>query len=313
LLECEFDLAYTPLMELDCGDGRLTVCTLDLEDHVATDPAARRIAQRIVDDALHRALSPRARKIVYVGGPAGAAWLDKIGVSYERSDTEGSTVLTAGAELLLIGPDASIDVAALTAYLERGGKAFFLPRSQADAALGAVLKPAAGGFAGSLSVPTWPEASGLSASDLRWRTDLETAPWLVSGGAEIGADGLIGRRVIGKGIAVFCQIDPDRFTADEKTYFRYTRWRSTRAVAQLLANLGASFPADRRFFDPVGNGGPPDPKADQPGPQATGPNIGRPRMDVRPKREGTSLPGSYCPDYRPDFPMGDNPYRYYRW
>ncbi len=40
LLECEFDLAYTPLMELDYGKGRLLVCTLDLEDHVALDPAA---------------------------------------------------------------------------------------------------------------------------------------------------------------------------------------------------------------------------------------------------------------------------------
>src|SRR5208337_3188381 len=53
LLECEFDLAYTPLMEMDCGQGRLTVCTLDLEDHLAQDPAARRMAGRILDYALH--------------------------------------------------------------------------------------------------------------------------------------------------------------------------------------------------------------------------------------------------------------------
>ena len=52
-------------------------------------------------------------------------------------------------------------------------------------------------------------------------------------------------------MAVFCQVDPDRFHADEKTYFRYTRWRSTRAVAQILANLGASFPADSRIFHPL--------------------------------------------------------------
>jgi beta-galactosidase len=99
----------------------------------------------------------------------------------------------------------------------------------------------------------------------------------VSAGADIGADGLIGRKVIGKGVAVFCQVDPDRFQADKKTYFRYTRWRSTRAVAQLLANLGASFLVDRQVFHP-----------------------------------GGSL-GYYHPDYRTDFPMGDNPYRYYRW
>jgi hypothetical protein len=52
-------------------------------------------------------------------------------------------------------------------------------------------------------------------------------------------------------MAVFCQVDPDGFHADEKTYFRYTRWRSTRAVAQLLANLGASFAADSRIFHPL--------------------------------------------------------------
>jgi hypothetical protein len=256
-------------------------------------------------------------------------------------------------------------------------------------------------------------------------------------------------------------VDPDRFHADEKTYFRYTRWRSTRAVAQLLANLGASFAADRRIFHPVdpmvidldgewqmkvtlrlapaqseaaaypdpvtwaakqlvgvdapgngwtpvtlprmipffkdndgeavfrkeiivpesaagkdlilslgalddfddtfvngvvvghtetksgssrlaprnyvvpgglvkagrnviavrlfdrfgeggfvGNEGPPDPRADRPGPQATGVSTGGPWMYLRPKPEWAD---SYCPDYRADFPMGDNPYRYYRW
>ena len=167
-------------------------------------------------------------------------------MSYQRS-----AALDAGAGLLLIGPDANIATAALDAYLEEGGKAFFLPRSQADGGLGATLKPAAADFAGSLSVPEWPEARGLSASDLRWRTHLDNAPWVVSAGADIGADGLIGRKVIGKGVAVFCQVDPDRFQADEKTYFRYTRWRSTRAVAQLLANLGASFLVDSRIFHPL--------------------------------------------------------------
>jgi hypothetical protein len=73
----------------------------------------------------------------------------------------------------------------------------------------------------------------------------------LTAGADIGAAGLIGRKTVGKGVAVFCQIDPDCFHADEKTYFRYTRWRATRAVAQLLANLGASFPVDRRIFHPM--------------------------------------------------------------
>ena len=90
LLECEFDLAYLPLMELNYGKGRLIVCTLDLEDHVALDPAARLMAGRVMDWALHAPLAPRVNKVVYVGGTAGAAWLDKIGVSFQRADMPDS-------------------------------------------------------------------------------------------------------------------------------------------------------------------------------------------------------------------------------
>jgi beta-galactosidase len=309
LLECEFDLAYTPLMELDYGQGRVIVCTLDLEDHVAQDPAARRMAGQLIDYALHAPLSPQASKVVYLGSTAGAAWLDKIGVSYQPS-----TTLDTSAALLLIGPDANLDTTALTAYLEKGGKVFFLPCAQADGWLGAALKPPAAGFAGSLSVPQWPEARGLSASDLRWRCYLDTPPWLLSAGVEIGADGLIGRKAVGKGVAIFCQVDPDRFHADEKTYFRYTRWRATRAVAQLLANSGAGFAVDSRIFHPVRFAGKlgwsMGPNGDRSGPQATGPRVG---ISPTPEPESPQPPGYYYPDYRTDFPMGDNPYRYYRW
>ena len=69
---------------------------------------------------------PRVNKVVYLGSAPGAAWLDKIGVSYQQVD-----VLSEGVGLLLIGPDAKIDSAALRAYAEQGGKILFLPYSQA--------------------------------------------------------------------------------------------------------------------------------------------------------------------------------------
>jgi len=312
LLECEFDLAYTPLMELDYGRGRLMVCTLDLEDHLLEDPAARGVAGRVVDYALHSPLMPRLSNVVYFGGASGAAWLDKIGVSYLPSAT-----LNTRAELLLVGPDAVCDNNALTAYLEKGGKAFFLPRSEAQGCLGATLQPAPAGFAGSQSAPEWPEARGLSASDLRWRSYLDAAPWVLSAGAEIGADGLIGRKTVGRGVAIFCQIDPEAFHADDKTYFRYTRWRATHAVAQVLANLGASFGADGQVFHPLNAGTAQlgslvGPNGDRSGPQATGPRSDAEESNDS-KLKGPQALGYYHPDYRTDFQMGDNPYRYYRW
>ena len=313
LLECEFDLAYTPLMELDYGQGRIIVCTLDLEDHVTLDPASRLVAGKVVDYALHAPLSPRAGKVVYLGSAAGAAWLDKIGVGYERSET-----LYTDAGLVLIGPEAKVDLGALDGYLAQGGKAFFLPRAQADGWFGTTLKPAAANFAGSLSVPDWPEAKGLSTSDLRWRCFLGKPPLILSGGVEIGADGLLGRKVVGKGVAIFCQVDPDCFGADEKTYFRYTRWRASRAVAQLLANLGASFTADSRIFQPRKTVLNPDriwigPNGDRAGHDCDPPIPSR-LLNLPPTAmpEGAEV-GYYHPDYRTDFNMGDNPYRFYRW
>lgn len=313
LLECEFDLAYTPLMELNYGQGRLTICTLDLEDHAVLDPAARRMVGKILNYALHAPLTPRVSKVAYLGGSAGAAWLDKIGVSYQRSGG-----LDADVGLALIGPGAKVGTAALDGYLMQGGKVFFLPRAQADGWLGATFQPAAANFAGSLSVPDWPEAKGLSASDLRWRCTLDKPPYILSDGAEIGADGLLGRKTMGKGVAIFCQVDPDAFDADEKTYFRYTRWRATRAVAQLLANLGGSFAVDNCFFQPRKPLVNPDrmwvgPDGDRSGRQCE-PVIPSRLLDLPP----TAMPehaklGYYYPDYRTDFPLGDNPYRYYRW
>src|SRR6185437_923983 len=193
LLECEFDLAYSPLMELDYGRGRVMLCTLDVEDHISVDPAAQRIADQILDYAAHAPLSPRAAKVLYIGGLEGASWLDRIGVTYQKSAT-----LDPDVSLAFIGPDAGIDAQSLNAYLEKGGKAFLLPTSKATGWLGAKLKPADAQFAGSLSAPDWPEARGLSASDLRWRSHLDTPPWILSDGAEIGAEGLLGRKTVGK-------------------------------------------------------------------------------------------------------------------
>jgi beta-galactosidase len=60
ILEAEFDLAYTPLMELDYGNGRLIWCALDLEEHTALDPAAHRVARQLMQYAATSRLSPKA-------------------------------------------------------------------------------------------------------------------------------------------------------------------------------------------------------------------------------------------------------------
>jgi beta-galactosidase len=96
---------------------------------------------------------------------------------------------------------------------------------------------------------------------------------------QIGADGLLARMALGKGVALFCQCDPERLQADTKTYLRFTRWRQTHTLCLLLSNMGASFRQDALIFHPT--------------------SISQ------------ETPGFYHPDYRTDFELGDNPYRYH--
>ncbi|HEX8835189.1 MAG TPA: hypothetical protein VF719_13355, partial [Abditibacteriaceae bacterium] len=242
LLEAEFDLQYSPLMELDYGKGKIVWSQLDLEDHAALDPAANRIARQVVNFATTSPLAPRT-EVSYIGGAAGSTLLNSLGVQFKSA-----TALPASG-LVIVGTDATISDAQLETFARNGGRVLFLPRRSAAGAAGLQLAEKKD-FAGSLQSPDWAEARGLSASDLRWRN--ASSAWVASAGEgwQIGADGLLARRVVGNGVMVASQIDPTLLPADEKTYFRFTRWRQTRALSQVLANLGASFSSDENIFSP---------------------------------------------------------------
>lgn len=277
ILECEFDSAYSPLMELDYGHGRLMLCLLDLEGRTATEPCADQLARSLLRYAQTAPLRPRASSVVVLGTAPG--WFDLLGVQAAKARS-----LPDRADLVLIAADTTVDEKALTTYIERGGRAVFLPRRSARAPLGLALEKRLS--AGSLDVPKWEIAAGLSPSDLRWRT--ETTAWLVQSGAEISAGGQLALKQIGKGLAAWLQLDPDQFDADQQTYFRFTRWRQTRAVAQVLANFGVTLRADASVF------------AFRPQDAAHAPT-------------GSTAPSFYHPDYRADFLLGDDPFRYKRW
>ncbi len=243
ILESEFDLQYSPLLELDFGRGRVTLCTLDLEDQGPADPAAERLARNLLGYVATAPLAPRAAKTIYLGGDAGAEFLEDTGLAFTRASG-----FDPGTDLAVIAPDAKVSTNGLNAFIQRGGRALVLaaPGETSDHFGATVTKKS--DFAGSLTPPTFPEGRGLTASDLRFKADADAS--VLTGGVEIHSDGLLGVRRAGQGVAVFCQLDPAALGADSKEYFRFTRWRQTRAICQLLANLGASFEADARIFQP---------------------------------------------------------------
>jgi beta-galactosidase len=250
LFECDFDLAYSPLMELDFGNGRAIVCSFDFEDHL-DDPAAAELLQRIVTYGAQAPLAPRTLKAVYLGGEVGGNLLKSLGLQFDNSDA-----LPTEASLVVIGEGAAVEPADLERAAAAGSQILVLADPEATAAgaghFGAVVAsaPDFAGFRGDL--PRWPELRGLSLSDLHFRSEI---PWPViqaSPGLEIAADGLFARHSFGKGVILYTQMAPNLVDAEKLTWLRFTRWRQTRALSQVLANLGASFQGDAAFFAPKG-------------------------------------------------------------
>ncbi len=331
ILQSEFDLAYSPLMELDYGQGRLILSTLDLEDHFAQDPAANQLARQLINYAATAPLAPRNSPVVLVGDEGDSVRLEALGVNYKRAASLDK--LSSSAELQIIGAGAKISETELQNYLQAGGKALFLPpypaKNPANPANPAtlsnspllkktssnspLLKGGWGGsslgikiqwqdnFPGSLKIPTWPETRGLGIADLHSRTDFSS--WVINSGGEIGAKGLLSRSPLGKGVAIATTLNPDSLfdpedlPDQEKNYLRFTRWRQTRAIAQILANLGATFTSDELIW------------------QSSHDKFwGKLWQQLQEKLLGQPPdPGFYHPDYWSEFNYGDDPYRYYRW
>jgi len=235
LLVGEFALAYSPLMELDLGAGRLIWSQLDLEDQAPVDPAADRLARNLFEYAAAAPLNPTLPTVA-VGGAA--ELLASVGIQAKTTDK------LPASGLVIVGSKWTDD-AALRDFLTRGGKALILPRT--TGLLGVQIAPRA--IATAPAPAAWPETRGLGIADLRTRSE-RTVPVITEGaeGVEIAADGLLARVKIGEGVAIFCQADPAALTADQTTFERRTRWRWTHTLAQIAANLGASLDQDASVF-----------------------------------------------------------------
>jgi len=237
LLEGEFDLAYSPLMELRHGHGLLVYSGLDLENRQANEPMAVELGRRIINYAATTPL-PAIRPVFLLGDKATFGMWQLLG--------QPVTTVPASAGLLIVAADANPPSDALRRFMRGGGNVFFLPRAAGDLPLG--MKAETRKFNRG-EVPLWPELRGISVAELRVRSEV-AFPLITRApeGVEISAGGAFARVREGAGTAIFCQLDAKVLDAEKLTYFRYSEWRLTRASSQVMANLGASFAGDATFF-----------------------------------------------------------------
>jgi beta-galactosidase len=269
VLVAEFDLDYSPLLVWQHGRGSVYYSTLGLTGRVGVDPAATRLARKLVETASvdtlanepfrfvgdskrcemysnDRAHGRRSSSAVrYVGDGRGRALLDHLGVATDPK-----------SNLVVVGSGDIPEQDELDRMAKQGATVLFLPRTAEElAAFG--LKTTKADLVRT-TVPDHRLFQGIGQNLMRWRDTLHVTTFAQDGqpdGANsigepvpaiVGGDGLFLIRRIGDGQQVFVQLDPfaldDRYPDDapEHEAIILSTVRLRQFWAQLLTNAGAS-------------------------------------------------------------------------
>ncbi|MDD4922051.1 MAG: hypothetical protein PHS30_06180 [Bacteroidales bacterium] len=242
ILQTEFDMAYSPLLEWTYGKGKITFCSLDLTGRVGEDPAATSLAVNLLSASTP--VDVASRKVYYSGGLQGLRLLNDLGVLTEKE----MTGLNPKNSILVIGQGKqSLKVDKINQFAKKGGIVFHLPQT-ADflSAEGFQMK-----LKNITKVSTGENSKlfrGVGPSLLRWRDILNVTAFAEAGqptGSSVFCDGLILERTIGKGKNIYLQVDPGMLagrypdSAEKTEAVQLSVIRLQQLTAQLLTNIGA--------------------------------------------------------------------------
>jgi hypothetical protein len=137
ILDGGYALQYSPLLEYREGLGLILFCQMDVTGRTENDPAAETLANNILKYSEAWRPEPR-RTAVYVGDPAGKAWLEACGI--ESAPFKGDSL--ADNQVLVVGPGGGQELAAKAAdtgsWAKNGGRilALGLDQDEANSLLG---------------------------------------------------------------------------------------------------------------------------------------------------------------------------------
>ncbi|NOZ19756.1 MAG: hypothetical protein GXP25_01570 [Planctomycetes bacterium] len=271
IIEAEFDLQYSPLLEWRHGKGTVVFCQLDLTGRVGAEPPADRMGRNLIRYLDRTELPAQDREIVYAGNDEDWQLVQSLGFAATRAQPKALASAIKPESVVAIGRDGLGAVKdalpALRNFARRGGTVLVLPQSAE--ALGGDLLPWPVGVRRrnlartEIDADTCPEVfRGIGPQHLTWRATIPCCG-IYEGGLPEGAwhssNGLFVRVPEGQGQWVFCQLDWRNFE-DRKTknHFR-TRWRVRQVYGRILTNLStrtADAVADRltkpcRFAKPA--------------------------------------------------------------
>jgi beta-galactosidase len=217
IIDGEFDMRYSPLIEWRCGKGRILFNQLDLTGRVGYDAVATAIAANL----LRYAVSPepnRFRRAIYVGGPVGRKLVTDTLLDV-RCDVTWPELpaLLQNAGLLIIGEGASASLIPLkddlVRFVSEGGFILSLPKSADELNTGwlpfAVRTEQRRAHCAGMESIDLPAFRGLGPADFHWR-DIGSFTVFTKRGQPKGT------QVVGDGFFLWANGDSYPFHAQNK-------------------------------------------------------------------------------------------------
>lgn len=243
LIDCEFDLAYTPLLQWNQGRGQVYFCQLDLTDRVGLEPAADLVLANLVQylDQEIDAKSVQSHRLIAQTDSKKIDMISKLGFELQVT-TDATQKLDPQKDVLLIaaGELDQVDTSSLQTFVQAGGQVLVAPQSAK--ALNNSRHPWQMTIQPRKIANVSPESDmailrGIGPQLLHFRSFMNVPAVVSLHGGKIACDGLLAELPVGKGRWIFCQYDPTQMMDDTANH-RYTAVNAFRFYRQLLTNLG---------------------------------------------------------------------------
>ena len=235
ILDCGFDLQYSPLLEYAEGTGRVVFCQLDVTGRTSRDAAADQLCRSLLSYLSTPSPVLPLRTAYHTGSARGQELLTQLGVGF--TPYAGQPL---GANSLLIVTPGGAAIPGAVAALEHGMKLLALGLDEEEIRrLGIAVGPMkmAPAVSSLLSDFSRPEFAGISNAELHTRTLRQEVPAFLDPSAS--SNELLKCVPVGKGGVVFCQTAPWMFDYARRPYLRTTYRRNVFLISRLINNLRA--------------------------------------------------------------------------
>ncbi len=235
LLDGEFDLDYSPLLQWRYGRGTVYFCTLDLTGRVGVEPAATLLAANLLKAAAD-GTRQATRPTIVLGNDDLAA----LGIDGATSDAGPNALYIAGGGV-------SPDDAKLLDAVRGGARAVILPKE--PELLQAAGYPTEAASLYRVPAPAGEPFRSIGPRLLRWRDALSCATFTEQGqpeGSTVAGNGLFLTRELGAGQLIFLQASSEELAARHaedmarRNAMRTSVFRLRQLTARVLTNAGAT-------------------------------------------------------------------------